>query len=1831
MKKISLFLLVILVMIPALVSAQSYDELWKSFKEANNKDLPQTCLQVLDKITKKAENEKSYVHLLKAELTKIEVRYALAPFSAVDSAEVWCNEMKARALKLDGKDKVAAAIMNLAIHEAQAEFFLKMNDSTYLKKAFADKDLLANTKADNWSIILDKKVDSKVFNNDMFSAMGVTIGEYQMLYDYYKAHGNRPACVALLRSMNKGDAELIEEYKDVPECAYLAKNHLGSLTRSFREFNDSTYQVLQVYRKHWAGTNSAGVLDNIQRNLMSGSFEMLSVPCLIRSNHEVTLPLTASNINKVVVSIVPLSVDGKDVPEQDVYDSADEFYKRVLNKYASKSGGKYKGEISFTKDILIKNCYTQSKDTIVLPKLKTGVYYLKIEDKSNTDAAKAEGFEEYNQRNALLDEALLYVSDLRIISLGLADKQSRNVVVDAVTGHEVKDAKILYKDKKSSWCAYSPTDKGMPYMRKAYSSYSKYDPEDEKFVQAIYTDRGIYRPGQTVHVATVLHKVIKGCETEVAPNERVTISLRTPNYKDVATKTVTTDDYGTATVDFVIPQGELTGSWNVSCRGRVTNSQSIRVEEYKRPTFDVSFDDYKGEYQLGDTIRVKGKAKTYSGVPVAGAKVAYAVTRALPWWWTRYINYNDDDNGSELLVDTIQTDDSGEFEVVVPLIAKDVEGVRAYSFNVKASVTSLAGETHEGSYSVSASNKKYFMNISVDKKFRKDVENIRLYCTVRNASGKEIEDAKVTYKLDGKSQTYTSADDVKSAIRKLPSGRHQLTAAFEEERDTASFVIFSLDDAVPVEETPDWFYATATTFNDESDVVTLQFGSSCNDVDIFYDVFEGDEHLESTTLHCSNSLIKKEYRCHGKNVCITMAWMKDDELYTYSHQISKPLPKKNLKLSWSTFRNKLEPGQKEEWTLHIKNPQQQAGAPQLLACMYDKSLDAIYASSWGRNLGLSTGTLRTWWRQSSFSTTRLSLYRNYKKSSEYDPRYTKLNVWPFADNLISPMLQECVVVGYGVASATPGISVKKMAKLSAPAVKADMEVMSESAVVEDRVFEVVEQQPNMKTNMTGAVAEPAPSPETPAVQLRSNFSETAFFYPQLLADENGDVKIAFTLPESTTTWQFRAYAHDKAMNNGKLEDEIIAQKKLMISPNMPRFLRKSDKAVLASTVSNISEKNLNPVVKLQILDPATERVIFEKEDAVSLDAGKTAPVAFSFDTDALADAPSLLVFRITAVADNYSDGEQHYIALLDDEEPVMTTRVITLVKPSTEVVNTADLFPADAKEKKVTVEWTENPAWLMLETLPFLSYQDRTNVYSQAAAYYANALGSAILKSLPNAAAIFKTPVQNPSAVSSESALARNQELKTLLLNETPWVLESDNETERMQMLRNFYDENTLAYNQKQILDKLNKEQKSDGGWSWCPEMHTSYHMTSEICELFTRLNNMIGEQSTTRSMLNKAMSCLQKQAHKEIQEMKKMEKKGETIYVYDCYALQYVYLKALSGKELTSSERKDADFLIKYLKKQERKNSLYMKAKLAIVLYYMGEEKIANEYIQSIKEYSVYQELQGRYFDTKRAGYSWRNYKQPTQTMVIEALKTVTPDDRQTIAELQRWLLIQKRAQMWDTPINTVNNVYAFVNKTEGKASLSSALSSSDSSAEPQGKGYSKTTYTGSDIQPTYTFTKDNNEVSWGAVYAQFKQKAANVSDFSQGITVVREVVEKASEKAVGANASVAIGTKVKVRITINADQDYDFVQVVDKRAACLEPVNQLSGYRWNGGYYEAPQDSRTCYFFDQLRKGKHVIETEYYVDRAGDYHSGTCTAQCAYAPEFYGRTGGKCILIDN
>lgn len=684
----------------------------------------------------------------------------------------------------------------------------------------------------------------------------------------------------------------------------------------------------------------------------------------------------------------------------------------------------------------------------------------------------------------------------------------------------------------------------------------------------------------------------------------------------------------------------------------------------------------------------------------------------------------------------------------------------------------------------------------------------------------------------------------------------------------------------------------------------------------------------------------------------------------------------------------------------------------------------------------------------------------------------------------------------------------------------------------------------------------------------------------------------------------------------------------MVMPNVPRFVRIGDKASIAARIVNTTDKSITTTVKMQIVDPETDKQVSLQTRKIKIAANSTENAVFNFSADT--EMPSLLVCRISAEGKDYSDGEQHYLPVLPDVERVVNTVPFTFLQKGEKNIKLDTLFPKDAAGKKLTVEYTANPTWLMIQALPSISEVNEKNAINLVSAYYANSLGKYIMKQSP----VIKKVVDiwkkegvsdNGSLISS---LEKNQELKTLVLDETPWLLDADKESDQKKMLSTFFDESAIDYRLAAQFKSLSDLQNNDGSWSWWKGMNGSPAMTAQVLETLARLKSMTGNSQADRIM-EKGMAYLGDVVVREYEEMKKLEKKGETPAICDSHAIQYLYINTLLGRKLPAGEKTVKDYLLTYLRKDRQRN-IYAKALMAIVLNSDGKTQEAKEYVESIRQYTVSKPDIGRYFDTQRAGYSWFDYRIPTQTAAIEALKAVEPNDAATVNEMRLWLLQAKRTQAWDTPINSVNAIYAFI---DGNYKELSADDTNDFSVAVDGKhqtlpkasvalGYNKVVYD-IDRQQNLTVSKTGNGTSWGAAYAQFSQKTENISAAASGIKIEREMISGGN----GNIQSLTVGDRIKVRLTITADRDYDFVQVIDKRAACMEPVRQTSGYGW--GYYCVPKDNATNYYFSRLSKGRHVVETEYYVDRTGNYTTGSCSVQCAYAPEFSGRAGAETVNV--
>ena len=1810
-------ILIIAVMMPLFLFGQSYSSLWKKVAEAEEKDLPKTAYDVLQQIVKKAEKGRDYGQLLKAELQSAQAMAEIAP----DSLRPALDRIRQRSE--EAQDDVLKVIYQTVLYRiCQDNSALQMTvDKPELTPALCGQ--LARVKDKDYAPFVVRGVDAGVFDNDLLSVVGYELEEYEALHDYYVKAGNRrAACITAAQVYRYASAEeidsLFETYGDLPEAGEIAIEHYWNVGGYDDDRTARRYNYIQDVLARWGSWPRMNELRNKEAEMTNPQYDVsYDQPVVLPQQSQAVKLERLRNLSSLSMKVWRVNANG-DIDESPMYDKGYQRIKPLLSDIVIDEQHTYVG----------KQPYEIFEDSITLKGLPVGVYMVEFQTVPSTSVIRR----------------LYYVTDVYTIAQGLpAGEGVRYVVVSATTGQPIPGAhlrieeRVSYNEKETSYgetdakgeyifktkgisrnrrvFAYTDSDKACPCLDGS-NRYDYYRPSSLVRRTEIYTDRAIYRPGQTVHASALLYQVKKGIHQSVSQQEDVTFRLYDANRKMVEEKTALTDEYGVCAVDFTLPSSGLTGLFSIQVDDE---RQTFRVEEYKRPTFHVDFPEVKEAYAAGDTLTVKGTAMSYAGVPVQGAKVSYKVVRRTAFWWWSYSRYWDSSTlgystgGDEIFNSTAVTDEDGHFDVTLPLTLPETSYPMFYNFVVTADVTDTAGETHSGQLSLPLGNRKQALSVDMKDKVLVE-EQPKVTFHLLNAAGKDI-DAEVQYRIDGAEWQKAGTHQSVALSDKLKSGKHTLEAVCEGDTITRDFVLFSLDDQQPATETDDWFYQSAEQFPGDGKPVTIQVGSSDSDVHIVYSVFAGAQIIEQGAVDRTNRLfnLKITYEeAYGDGLQLTFAWVKNGKCYTHSAQIKRPLPDKRLRLEWSTFRDRLQPGQQEEWTLTVKDADGNPVDAQLMATLYDKSLDQLAKHEWSLSPYLWLSIPSASWSYATYYGIHASgsLSRNNLTVQDLQFSTFDKSVYP------SYYYRSFHRFGRGAVlkSFDAGAVMYEAAAVPEPMMMKERKALQEVAVMDNNTTAEAEED-----NGFDAGGE--------EVQVRENLNETAFFYPQLTTDKDGCVALKFTLPESLTTWRFLGLAHTKDMYYGGIEGETVAQKDVMIQPNVPRFLREGDQGVIAARIFNTSEKDLSGKASLKLIDPETDAVVWQQSQPVSLKAGSTTSASFDLNSSLFTLHSSLLICQMTVSGKGFSDGEQQYLPILPSSERVTVTRPITQHHAGTETIDLAAMIPADAKDGKLTFEYTNDPAWLMIQALPALGTVSDENAISQAASYYANALGKYILDQNPQAKTAFALWKQDGTSL--ESTLEKNQELKELVLNETPWVLDADREAEQKQRLADFFDENLMQNRLSSTIAKLNKLQLGNGAWTWWKDMPGSFYMTVAVSEMLVRLNAMAGPQQRTEAMLSSAFGFMGSEIVEEVNEMKKQEKKGLHVSFPSFKALEWLYLATLDGRELPSEVQAANNYLLKLLKKGIKNQSIYEKALTAVILS-KSDPKRAAEYVQSLKEYTVFTEEMGRYYDTPRAGYSWYDYKIPTQTVAIEALSRLAPDDRQTIEEMQRWLLQEKRTQAWDTPINSVNAVYAFLSGNSLRLSKANATVKVDNKPldmpkETAAVGYVKTSVPASSRQ--LAVEKTTEGTSWGAVYAQFFQQTKNIADSGSGLTIKREILTSLHSPLSSLQSPLTVGDRIRVRITITADRDYDFVQVVDKRAACMEPVRQLSG--WHSGSYCAPKDNSTNYYFDMLSKGEHVIENEYFIDRAGTYETGTCTVQCAYSPEFHAVTKSETLKV--
>ena len=1887
-----LSLIVLLVMsVFAPMQAQTYDNLWKELEVLERKDLPKSVISEAMKIYDKAKAEQNVPQMMKAYLTAMQYRSLLTP----DSLKVDMNGLEQWASQTGSMEDKAILYSILGEMTMPADVKKGLG---YLQASLKDKDRLLLIPVEKLRpMVRVGEASKRYFRDNLYNLLARRAIQIMQQYRW-QAAAKANQTNSLPADMTDMDQFVTYQFVPVSDCDltaavmqtyqsllkaydteteregwlltgidalnYLYRNFSGNFSNDvcqqelrkwihtypavktvpeaylalaqFLQYQNNQVERLRIVREGIAGYpryEGINQLKNIEKEILNASLSLEIATAY--PGEQQSVKVNYKNLTGITLQLYKVNLPVTSAVLQNRTTHFESKYARLQREEHF--------SLKPTTD------YLNVDTTLTIQAPQAGIYFLK---------AVPDG------KKGVSDGTLMNVTALKTIYRPLPDGTLELVVVDAVSGQPVSEAEVtIYTEKGGGYSpqqtyqadkqgtlkldflnsnkywynAHTAADNAMPILNLWKNDYY-YKESKRKEVLQLFTDRSIYRPGQTVYVSGLAYEMEKD-STRVLADKKYTVSLYDANNNETGKVEVRTNGFGSFSGQFVLPSPCLTGYFSLRA---ADTSVSFKVEEYKRPTFDVTFEPVKVEYQVGDSIEVVGMAKTFAGAPVQNARVHYNISRSYAWVW-RFMG-----RGSARWEGEAMTDADGKFSVPVHF---EIDSDRResplwyYTYNIQADVTDGAGETQQANLSLPLGSTSMVLNMDNLPDNLVKEKKLEIKLTAMNLSGEPV-DTPVTYQVvemeeqkDGQEKegrkvltgtVEANKSFVPEAIYALPSGNYRLKLSAKDTQGrecTASknFLLFSLNDKRPLFVITDWFYQDGLEF-DAASPATIYIGSSEKNVYLLYDVFAGNKRLESKRIQLSDSVIsfrfpyKKEY---GDGILVSMAFVKDGRLYSHNARIMKPAPEKKLQLKWTTFRDKLRPGQQEEWKLTVLYPDGSPAEAEMLATMYDASLDKIY-SAHKLDFGVDFHYVvpLTYWNTSYMRNAYLYVDFPLKRLRAVPLEYSELII-PSTGRM------EAMVVGYGGSPRATLAGALKIRGRSAANAVMNQEAVTDMVLQE----EMVETSAQEKAEM-GSSEELA---ETGDIQIRENFAETAFFYPQLRTNETGEISISFVLPESLTRWKFMGLAHTRNVDYGKIEATATASKEFMLQPNMPRFVRVGDKANIAASLMNLSDKGVKGTVRMELFNPETEKVFYSQKQKFDVKGGETGHVNFTFE---VSDKYAVMACRMVADGDTFSDGEQRYIPVLTDKQWVTETVPLNVNGEGAHTFSLENLFNKHSKtasEQRLTVEFTAHPAWYAVQALPVVANPQNEDALSWATAYYAHSLAACIVKENPRIKQVFDSwKAQGGTKETFMSNLQKNQELKNILLAETPWLTEATNEAEQKQRIATLFDLNTMNSQLAVSVEKLGELQNADGAWSWYKGMQGSRYVTTQVMEMLVRLNALTHQDADSRMqpMIQKGFEYLGKQAAEEYKSMKEAEKKGAVGLRPSEQVLRYLYICALDGK--APVDEKVNRYFIDKLSGEGKELTIYGKALGAIILQQAGKVAEAKLFMQSLMEYSVVTDEMGRYFDTPKARYSWFSYKIPTEVAAMEAIQRITKDTK-AIDEMKRWLLKQKQTQTWETPIATADAVYALM-----ATGASDLLANTGGVEITLGKevirtpaddaiGYIKKTVSGDVMNiKKVSVDKEGTGMGWGAVYAQYLESMDQIGEQGNGLSVSRQLYK--GDEALNESAPLKVGDKITVRLTVKADRDMDFVQIKDDRAACMEPLQAVSGFRWSNGlgYYQATKDASTQFFIDQMRKGTYVIEYQVYVNRTGEYQAGIATVQSAYAPEFGGHTGGYRVMVE-
>ena len=1951
MKRIILPLVLLFIMSTAL-STQSYEDLWKQVQTAQEKDHPRQVIDLAQQIYDKANREQDYAQLLKSWVTLIETKCDLDPDSF--------NIAQVKPLPHEGPVQTALydAVMAsayLAMKDSHTHDFDADTQAEYSQQArrlfaeaLADKESLARECATNYLPLVEIGDDSRLYGHDLLSLLThFTLAHSEMsngekaelcgsVAQYYQEHGNREG-QALMRlqqlpllrnhedyNLRLSDSAyieqlhlLVDETRDLDAGADVAEQYFNNISDQDERIDFARWAVKQFPEAYNAG-NFTAAIDSYLRPGISGH-----IPSGILVGRPFDFSINFENITEASLEI--RRYNGKDKKDHLRTDGA----------------------------LIDSRRYTLGDDSLSTSRRLRG--YPTRGDKTDTFTLPAGHYVFVLRSQGKEDVEELTLTSLRLLVFNLPRKKQLAMVVNNETGRPVPKAEIVIKryDKETAYpvgkngeyifdaegsrgnlkARIPGTDDCTSYLWDNYHNYTNSKVGEHR--TCLFTDRSIYRPGQTVHVAGICYQQT-GDDTHVSPQTKLTLALYDANYRKVQEQKVTSNQLGSFDADFTLPQGLLPGQFSIQSVDKRIASVSFRVEEYKRPTFDVNATHAASggrEFTFGDTIQVEATATTYSGVPVQEARVHYKVeTARMSFWFWSSIDWE--------CISEADTLTNEEGKAIVPLFLDpkkldDEDGKVRY--RVTFDVTDQAGETHSTTYVTSLSHQAFGLSIQASQVI--DLASpTPIVIKARNASDEEVAvtGSYIIYNKEKEHPLYRGSfvSGEELHLPSLTSGDYHIEATATDRNGlviTTHQNVSLFDSRLAIEilagrckagssnsETlfdQEFCQVIESEFSDEK-AAQVVFSPSQQDVWLGYMILSNDKVIERHQLTVGRKLYRLTipYNAnYGDGVTLCLYYVRDGKCFQKQTQLTYVRPDKRLQLSWSTFRDRLYPGQEEVWTLTIRDPKgQPVHSAELLATMYDASLDQFASLSWPFSISCPRN-VSSYGMFKSSGNTSVELGIN----SPYDAKpYSSRDF----DELTQYVHQRWARRPLFHMMRTFGASANRVASLANASV-----AMEDNAMSDDNTFVGYSTMSKQSIAPDMLVGEEAALPAEMAAMadasagpaIRTNFAETAFFYPHLLSDDKGEVRIGFTLPESLTEWKFMGLAHDSLVNYGSITATAVARKEFMVQPNMPRFVREGDHASIAARIINQGEHYLEGTAQLRLLDPDTEAVVYTVTLPFSLDPDKTTSVAFPYE---VTDRYPLLICEVSATGHlktsqpqnlpgsspsrgtrgdlhnltTFSDGERNYLPVLSSRKYI--TEAIPFYVTSADAAKDIDISSLfndgspTATHRRLLLEYTTHPEWTLIEALDGIKLPETECATCYSASLYANLMARAIALSIPGfheallAAKRQQEATVNPvagDAAAPSTQFTLNDELRDILLKESPWVNDALQETEQRARLIDLFDDVKMSERILKATERLRKLQQSDGGWCWFEGMKSSYYVTLSVCDHLTHLLLDVsllsgskqsssapdnGNIAAAEQLLSHGLAFLDQQELKDYQ----YRIDHKLPITLDDSALDYLYLCAQNpSRKVSKNCQKMRDAYIKELRSSVRDLTIHGRSVVAVVLRAFGQKSAADDFLESVVEYTIQKPGMGRYYATDIAYYSWRDYRIPTQIAAMQAISLSNRKDRQSLLrDMQIWLLRQKQTQTWDNPLNTVSALSLLLN-LEG---VSEASSAATGHREPRFvnhtsacaftlDGRALTTpidttrflaeqlgYIRTDIElpgePLHTLCvktdapeAERPSISWGALYAQYLEQMDRLQSQSTGeLRVAMKLLDAEGHDITPASTSVDdrplhVGDRVTLRLVITADRDMDFVQVRAQHPACFEPTDQRSGYRWMGGRggYVAQHDASTDIFFDRFTKGTTTYDIPFTVDRIGQYLTGIATAQCAYAPEFVAHSSALRINV--